>query len=93
MSVDAHNADLQRRARRSAGRKLGFFIHATVYLLVNALLVGIDLRSGRGGQWSIFPLLGWGIGLAMHGLIAFGPVERLYRRLVEREVERLRQQR
>jgi hypothetical protein len=92
MTVEREHDDLRRRARRIAGRKLGFTIHAAVYLLVNVLLIAVDLRTGS-VRWSVFPLLGWGIGLAAHGLVAFGPFEQLRRRLVEREVERLQRQR
>lgn len=84
--------DLRRRARRGAARRLGFYIHAAVYLVVNALLVAIDLRSGP-GQWALYPLLGWGLGLAAHGIVALGPVDSLYERLVAREAERLRRKR
>lgn len=92
MNVDREHDDLRRRARRIASRKLGFYVHAAVYLLVNVLLIAVDLRTGS-GRWSIFPLLGWGIGLAAHGLAVLGPFEQLRRRLVEREVERLQRQR
>ena len=92
MTVDREHDELRRRARRVASRKLGFYVHATIYLLVNVLLAAVDLRTGS-GRWPIFPLLGWGIGLAAHGLAVLGPFERLRHRLVEREVERLQRQR
>lgn len=38
----------------------------TVYLLVNAFLVFIWSLSG-GYFWPIWPILGWGLGVALHG--------------------------
>ncbi|MDP3309498.1 MAG: 2TM domain-containing protein, partial [Polaromonas sp.] len=51
---------LEQLARKRADAKLGWYIHATVYLLVNLLLVALSVSSGR--HWAIFPLLGWGLG-------------------------------
>ena len=41
--------------------------HLAVYLLVNVFLIGIWAASGAGYFWPIWPILGWGIGLAVHG--------------------------
>ena len=46
--------------------KSDFRAHLLVYGLVNALLIGIWAVVGAGFFWPIFPLLGWGIGLALH---------------------------
>ena len=72
-------------ARRRARAKLGFFSHAAVYLAVNAGLLTLSLATGH--HWALFPLLGWGLGLFMHGLSVwvFGPGNRLMERMVERE--------
>jgi len=48
-----------------------FKIHLTAYLLVNLLLVGIWAASGGGYFWPVWPILGWGIGLAAHGAPLF----------------------
>ena len=42
-------------------------IHLTIYLLVNVFLSGIWAASGGGYFWPIWPVLGWGLGLALHG--------------------------
>jgi hypothetical protein len=84
---------LEQLARKRAGAKLGWYIHATVYLLINLLLVALSVSSGR--HWAVFPLLGWGIGLAVHGAVVFlltGGAG-LHERLVQQERERLTLQR
>jgi eukaryotic-like serine/threonine-protein kinase len=41
-------------------------IHLTLYVLVNAFLVGIWAASGGGYFWPIWSILGWGIAVAAH---------------------------
>src|SRR6516162_2951366 len=54
-----------------ARRKVGLYIHATVYVAVNVLLITINLSTGAGPLWFQWPLLGWGIGLLAHAAAAF----------------------
>jgi eukaryotic-like serine/threonine-protein kinase len=49
-----------------------FKTHLTLYLLVNAFLIGIWAASGGGYFWPIWSILGWGIGLAAHGAPLIG---------------------
>jgi hypothetical protein len=60
------------RAKRRVGQMKGFYIHATVYVMVNVLLIGINLATSSDHIWFFYPLLGWGIGLAAHWLSVFG---------------------
>ena len=62
----------QRRTRVWVGALLGFSIHATVYGVVNAGLLLLNLLTSPGYLWFLWPLVGWGIGLAAHGLAVFG---------------------
>jgi len=77
------------QARRQAGRRLGFLIHAAVFVAVNLALIGINMGTTPTRPWALFPLLGWRFGLLMHGLAALGPIRRMYQALVERELARL----
>jgi 2TM domain-containing protein len=58
-------------AKRKVRQIRGFYIHATIYVLVNVLLMAVNLGTSRGKIWFFWPLLGWGIGLAAHGLSVF----------------------
>ncbi len=40
--------------------------HFTTYVLVMLLLVGIWAVTGAGYFWPIWPMMGWGIGVACH---------------------------
>ena len=55
----------------AARRKVGLYIHATVYVAVNVLLITINLSTATGPLWFQWPLLGWGIGLLAHAALAF----------------------
>jgi len=78
-------SDLERRARRRAGAKMGWYIHAFVYVLVNLGLVTLSASMGRG--LAVYPLMGWGLGLLVHGAVIWfvAPGGNFYERLLERE--------
>jgi len=59
-----------RRAKRRVGQIKGFYVHATVYVLVNALLIAINLLTSGDHIWFFYPLLGWGIGGICGGILA-----------------------
>jgi hypothetical protein len=60
---------LEHRARRRAAAKLGWYAHATIYLVVNLALATLAFAQGR--DWAVYPALGWGLGLAIHGVVVF----------------------
>lgn len=80
---------LERLARKRAGMRLGWLIHASVFVAVNLLLAALSLASGR--AWAIYPFLGWGLGLAIHGAVVLAamPGGGLMERLVQQERARL----
>ncbi|NVM88839.1 2TM domain-containing protein [Variovorax sp. SG517] len=84
-SSDSSRSDIERLARRRAGAKMGWYVHAFVYVLVNLGLVAISAANGR--SWAMYPLMGWGLGLLIHGAVIWfiAPGGGFYDRLVERE--------
>ena len=84
---------IEARARRRVRRKMAFLIHALVFVVVNLGLYAINGFTGE-PRWAQFPVWGWGLGLAIHGLVTFLSLqgEGLRRSMVARETERLRQQ-
>lgn len=87
---DALLTDRQ-RALESLEAKAAFRSHLTVYFLVMALLVGIwAFSTGLSGFfWPIFPMMGWGLGVAIHGF-SLGWDQEPTEEEVEAEIERLR---
>lgn len=82
---------IDRLARKRASAKMGWYTHAAVYVVVNAFLVLLAQASLGHRAWSIYPVLGWGVGLGLHGLAVFffGGGSDLRQRLVERERQQL----
>jgi hypothetical protein len=93
MSTSTHSPDdLERLARRRAGAKMGWYVHAIVYLAVNSLLALISVMNGQ--HWAVYPALGWGLGLAIHGAVVFLVTGGgLYQRLLQHERNRVSLQR
>ena len=54
--------------------KQEFLNHLRVYAIVNGALFLMDLFT-PGPMWVQWPLIGWGIGMAIHGSSAFFPSE------------------
>ncbi len=51
--------------------KRAFWVHLTVYILVNAFLVFVWAVTSGGSFWPVWPMFGWGIGLAAHAAGVF----------------------
>ena len=79
-----------RLAKRKVDAKIGFFIHAAIYVTVNAILAAINLTTTPGYLWFAWAVFGWGIGLFFHGLsvYAFGEGSTLKQRMVESELSK-----
>lgn len=96
MSTPLTPEEIDRLARKRAGAKLGWYTHATVYVLVNLFLYFMSANGEAMGRrpWSIYPAMGWGLGLALHGIAVFvlGTGSGLRERMVKRERESLQRQ-
>ncbi|WP_437227232.1 2TM domain-containing protein [Planctomicrobium sp. SH661] len=65
-----------------------FYVHAGVYVAVNAMLAYIDLTTNPDRLWFFWPLAGWGIGLAAHAIAVFvthKATDRVLERVAHRE--------
>ena len=92
MSIDvtrpAEPDELRETAVQKLRKKRDLQAHVLAYVMVNLLLNGIWLITMPGGfYWPMFPLLGWGIGLAFHiwDVYAPGPTEGQ----IQREIRRM----
>ena len=83
--------EIERLARKRAGAKLGWYLHAAVCVTVNAGMFLAHQYGLRQRPWSVGPALGWGLGLVLHGIAVFvlGKGSGLRERMVDRERQRL----
>lgn len=94
MATSLSPEEIDRMARKRAGSKLGWYVHALVYLVVNVAMFTASVYGLLHRPWSIFPAMGWGLGLALHGIAVFvlGAGSSLREGLVQKERERLERQ-
>jgi hypothetical protein len=57
------------RARRRVRALKAFYAHLAVYLIVNTALLVINLVTAPHTLWFYWPLLGWGVGIAIHAAV------------------------
>jgi hypothetical protein len=94
MMTGQSEEELYKHAEKRTNEIVGFFIHAAIYVVVNAGIWAIDIATGGGIEWAYWTTIPWGIGLAVHGLVLlfelriFG--EEWRQRRIERYVERHR---
>lgn len=87
--IHAPDTDLEQLAHKRASAKMGWYIHASIYIVVNLVLAALSAMSAR--HWAVFPAVGWGLGLAVHGIVVFLRIggAGLHERMVQRERQRL----
>jgi len=80
--------DLRQLAIVQLRKKREAQAHALAYVTVNLFLVTIWYATGAGFFWPVFPLFGWGIGIAFHLWDVYSPDVPSEAR-IEREMQRL----
>ncbi|GAA4883039.1 hypothetical protein GCM10025788_23440 [Serinicoccus chungangensis] len=58
--------EMRERALQRLQQRKEFAQHLSVYLIVMTLLTAIWLVTGRGYYWPVWPMMGWGVGVAIH---------------------------
>ena len=86
-SAAAINAE-ETLALRHVRRLKGFYIHLAQYCVVIPALAILNLIVSPHFFWAIFPTLGWGLGVLMHGLMVFDRVPMLTADWERRQVEK-----
>ena len=79
-------------AKKRVEELRGFYVHLTVYVVVNLFLFALNMLTSPGSLWFYWPLLGWGIAVALHALRAFGSGRRLGAEWEDRKIEELMNQ-
>ena len=81
--------ELREEAISRLKKKRDFRSHVFIYVAVNTALVAIWAITGAGFFWPVFPILGWGIGVAANAWDVYGR-KPLTEDEIRRETERLR---
>lgn len=94
MTTPLSPEEIERLARKRAGAKLGWYSHAAIYITVNLFLFAMSEYAFGHRRWSVYPLLGWGAGLMLHGISVFvlGNGSGLRERMVQKERDRIRRE-
>lgn len=86
--------EVRGRAVKRVKSKLGLFWHLTLFLLISAGLVAINLAYSPKALWFVWPVGAWGFALALHAgsvfMAAGGVTEDLIDAEIERELQRRR---
>lgn len=89
--MENYNENKYLEAQKRVKKLKGFYIHSTVYLLVNLFIIAANIQEGE----SIFNMdnywtaIFWGIGLLAHGVSVFMPNFILGKEWEERKVKEL----
>jgi len=75
------------RAQAAQRVNLGFGIHSGVYAAVVSGLAVLNVMRRPDKLWVLWVAGGWGLGVVLHGVLAFVPV--LRERAIEKAVDRL----
>ncbi len=63
---------LQRKAKNRVLAKKGFYIHFGIYVIFSLFLFAINLLTDPADYWFYYPVLSWGVAIALHYLVTFG---------------------
>jgi hypothetical protein len=88
-ATPSSEGDLREQAVAQLKKKRDFRSHVFIYVAVNAMLVVIWAITGADFFWPIFPILGWGVGVAANAWDVYGR-KPISEEEIRRETERLR---
>ena len=87
MSELLNETELRRLAERRVDAKASFWIHAAIFVVVNA---GMVFGNSGASPWFLWSAGCWALALIAQGAAAYFPIKNLRRRAVDAELARLR---
>ena len=84
------NQEAYERARKRVEAKIGFYVHLSVYIAVNILLIIVNISTSPQYLWFKWPLIGWGIGVISHalGVFVFTGGSAIKEQMIEKEMKK-----
>lgn len=92
METDNNNnneRDMYLKAQKRVEDIKGFYSHMTSFIVVNIGLMMLNLFTNPSHLWFLYPLIGWGVGLAAHGMSVFNYMPFLNSNWEERKIREL----
>lgn len=91
MVMENYNSDgdLYKKAKKRVDNIKAFYMNLLCYCIVIPILIFINLYFTPEFYWFIFSALGWGLGLAFHGVSAFNTNVILSRNWEQRKIQEL----
>lgn len=77
------------KAKKRVEEIKGFYGNLIAYIVVNTGLIILNLMTSPGHLWFYWPLLGWGIGLVLHGLKVFDYMPYFSKEWEEKKIKEL----
>jgi hypothetical protein len=88
-STEKREEEIYEKAKRRVEEIRSFYSHLFVYLAVNAGLFLLNIITSPRHLWFYWPLIGWGIGLSIHGLSVFGTQRLLGKDWEEKKIKEI----
>jgi hypothetical protein len=63
-----NNVEVKKEQMSNSQQRKDFKSHLFAFLAINGFLVLLNLVVSPGNFWAIYPILGWGLGLLLHGI-------------------------
>jgi hypothetical protein len=84
------NQEAYTNAKKKVEARMSFYTHLVVYLVVITMLTILNLTVAGDYFWAMWPMIGWGSGLIIHGLLTFvfDSESSLKERLIEKEMQK-----
>ena len=59
------------RSTQAPRLRMWFYAHFLLYLLASTVFFLVNLTDGSGESWFLWPVLGWGCGILIHGVTLY----------------------
>jgi protein-S-isoprenylcysteine O-methyltransferase Ste14 len=67
----ASDEEKYKEAKKRVEDLKGFYVHFSIYVIVNIMLLVINLITSPDSLWFYWTTIPWGIGLIIHALVVF----------------------
>ena len=84
------NQEVYTDVRKRVETLMRFYTHLAVYLGVITLLTVVNLTVAGDYFWAVWPMIGWGSAVIVHGLstFVFDSTSSFKERLIEKEIQK-----